>query len=44
MVATMVDVEAAFVHGEFEGKHKMCVKVPQGFEKWYGTGVYLFLL
>ena len=40
----LVDVKGAFPHGEFKEKHKMYMKVPQGFDKWYGRGVVLLVL
>ena len=43
-IPQLVDVRRAFLHGEFEGKDKMYMKVPQGFEKRYGRGVVLMLL
>ena len=43
-IPQLVDVKGAFLHGEFEGKHKMYMKAPQGSEKWYGRGVVLLLL
>ena len=43
-IPQLVDVKGAFLHGESEEKHKMYKKVPQGFEKWYGRGVFLLLL
>ena len=40
----LVDVKGAFLHGTFEDKHKMYMRVPEGFEKWYGSAVFLLLL
>jgi Reverse transcriptase (RNA-dependent DNA polymerase) len=33
----IVDVNGAFLHGHFEEKHKMYLKIPKGFEKYYGS-------
>ena len=37
-------MKVAFLHGEVKDKHKMNMRVPQGFKKWYIAGVYLLLL
>lgn len=38
------DVKGAFLKGHFSNGEKIYMKVPQGFEKWYGIGVVLLLL
>ena len=35
-IPQLVDVKGSFLHREFEEKHKMYMKVPQGFGRWYG--------
>ena len=43
-IPQLLDVKGAILRREFEGKHKMFMKVSQGLEKWYGRGVILLLL
>ncbi len=44
MLAHVVDVKGAFLHGEFEDREIMHMKVPQGFEKHFPEGSVLLLL
>lgn len=39
----LVDVKGAFLNGHLDPKHKMYIRVPEGFEKWFGTSVVLLL-
>jgi len=41
MLAHVVDVKAAFLHGEFEDREVICMKVTQGFEKHFPEGSVL---
>jgi hypothetical protein len=44
MLAHVVDVKGAFLHGEFEDKEIIYMKIPQGFEKHFpGESVLLLL-
>ncbi len=43
MLAHVVDVKGAFLHGEFEDGEVMHMKVPQGFEKHFPEGSVLLL-
>jgi hypothetical protein len=42
--AELMDVRGAFLHGNFDPKHKMYMYVPQGFERFYPKDVVLLLL
>jgi hypothetical protein len=44
MLAHVVDVKGAFLHGEFEDGEVIHTKVPQGFEKHFPEGSVLLLL
>jgi hypothetical protein len=44
MLAHVVDVKGAFLHGEFEDGEIIHLKVPQGFEKHFPKGSVLLLL
>jgi len=44
MLAHVVDVKGAFLHGEFEDGEVIHMKVPQGFEKNLSEGSDLLLL
>jgi len=44
MLAHVVDVKGSFLHGEFEDKEVIHMKVPQGFEKNLSEGSDLLLL
>jgi hypothetical protein len=44
MLAHVVDVKGAFLHGEFEDGEIIHMKVPQGFEKHFPEGSVLLLL
>jgi len=39
-----LDVCGAFLPGKFDAQHKMYMRVPKGFEKFYANGVVLLLL
>jgi hypothetical protein len=39
----IVDMEGAFLHGEFKDSEVICMKVPHGFEKFYPNGMVLKL-
>jgi hypothetical protein len=39
----ILDVRGAFLKGNFSDGEELYLYVPQGMEKWYGTGVYLVL-
>jgi Reverse transcriptase (RNA-dependent DNA polymerase) len=41
--AQLMDVIGAFLLGQFNPKHKMYMRVPRGFEKFYPPGVVLLL-
>ena len=41
---TLVDVIGAFLNGRFGSEERVYMEVPEGFEKYYGSGVVLFLL
>ena len=43
MVGRVVDVQGAFLHGEFEDGETIYMEVPQGFERHYPTGAVLKL-
>jgi hypothetical protein len=43
MLAHVVDVKGAFLHGEFEDGEVIHMKVPQGFEKHFPEGSVLLL-
>ena len=43
-VANVVDVKGAFLHGEFTDGEVIYMKVPKGFERYYGSNVVLRLL
>jgi hypothetical protein len=43
MLAHVVDVKGAFLHGEFEDGEIIHMKVPQGFEKHFPEGSVLLL-
>ena len=40
----LIDVQGAFLHGEFEKDRQVYMEVPQGFERFYPSNVYLLLL
>ena len=42
--AEVVDVQGAFLHGEFEEGTELYMEVPEGFEKFYPIGYLLLLL
>ena len=42
--AQMLDVNGAFLHGDFTDGEKVHMKVPQGFERWYDPRLYVLLL
>jgi Reverse transcriptase (RNA-dependent DNA polymerase) len=42
-VGYIVDINAAFLHGQLEEKHKMYLSVPKGFKKYYRSDVVLLL-
>jgi hypothetical protein len=44
MIAHVVDVKRAFLHGEFEDSKKIHMKIPKGFEKHFPAGSVLLLL
>ena len=44
MYAELMDVRGAFLHGRFKPDERLYMRVPQGFEKWYGANVILLLL
>jgi hypothetical protein len=44
MIAHMVDVKGAFLHGEFEDGKKIHMKIPKGFEKHFPVESVLLLL
>jgi hypothetical protein len=44
MYAELLDVCGAFLLGKFDAHHKMYMKVPKGFEKFYANGVVLLLM
>ncbi len=44
MLAYVVDVKGAFLHGEFEDGAIIHVNIPQGFEKHFPEGSVLLLL
>ncbi len=43
MLAHVVDVKGAFIHGEFEDGEIIQIKIPQGFEKHFPEGSVLLL-
>ena len=43
MLAYVVDVKGAFLHGEFEDGEIIGMKVPQGFKKHFPEGSVLLL-
>jgi hypothetical protein len=43
MLAHVVDVKGAFLHGEFEDGEIIHMKIPQGFEKHFPEGSVLLL-
>jgi hypothetical protein len=44
MYAEVMDVCGAFLLGEFDPRHKMYMRVPKGFEKFYPAGIVLLLM
>jgi hypothetical protein len=44
MLAHVVDVKGVFLHGEFEDREIIHMKIPQGFEKHFPEGSVLLLL
>ncbi len=44
MIAHVVDVKEAFLHGEFEDGKKIHMKIPKGFEKHFPVESVLLLL
>ena len=42
--AWVVDVEGAFLHGEFDQGEEIHAEVPQGFERYYDPTEWLLLL
>jgi hypothetical protein len=42
--AELLDVKGAFLHGEFDEGTAIYMKVPEGFEKYYGNDVVLLIL
>ena len=44
LYAEVMDVCGAFLLGKFDPKHKMYMRVPKGFEKFYAANVVLLLL
>jgi hypothetical protein len=44
MIAHVVDVKGAFLHGEFEDGEKIYMKIPKGFEKYFLAESVLMLL
>ena len=42
--AYIVDVNGAFLHGDFGDTEQIYMKVPQGFDKYYASNVVLLLL
>ena len=42
----LVDVEGAFLNGEFQhpDKHKMYVKIPEAYQRWYPSWTVFLLL
>ena len=40
----MIDVKGAFLHGKFEDEERIYMKVSEGFDRFYGTEVVLWLL
>jgi hypothetical protein len=42
--AYVLDVVGAFLLGKFDPKHKMYMRVPRGFEKFYPDHVVLLLM
>ncbi len=44
MIAHMVDVKGAFLHGEFKDGEKIHIKIPQGFEKHFLAESVILLL
>jgi len=44
MLTHVVDVEGVFLHGEFEDREIIHMKIPQGFEKQFPEGSVILLL
>ncbi len=44
MIAHVIDVKGAFLHGEFEDGKKIRLKIPKGFEKHFVAEKVLLLL
>jgi Reverse transcriptase (RNA-dependent DNA polymerase) len=42
-VGYIVDINVAFLHGQFEERHKIYLSVSKGFKKYYGSDVVLLL-
>ncbi|KAL7579260.1 hypothetical protein ACA910_011419 [Epithemia clementina (nom. ined.)] len=42
-LAWVVDVKGTFLKGKFEPKHKVYMKVPKGFEKWFPENFIILL-
>ena len=40
----LLDVNGAFLHGDFTDGEKVHMKVPQGFQRWYDPRLYVLLL
>ena len=40
-MSATIDVEGAFLQGCFENREELYIEVPDGFQKWYPTGVVL---
>ncbi len=44
MMAHIVDVKGAFLHGEFEDGENVYMTIPRGFEKHFPDGCVILLL
>ncbi len=44
MIAHVVDVKRAFLHGEFEDGEKIHMKIPRGFKKYFSAESVILLL
>jgi hypothetical protein len=44
MIAHIVDVKGAFLHGEFEDGEKVHMAVPHGFEKYFPPECVILLI
>ncbi len=42
-IAHVVDIKGAFLHGEFNNREKIYIKIPLGFDEFYDDNTVLLL-